>query len=141
MKVSDRLTADRGARRAGRLAGELARADWRATASRAAWKRVPARPARFGVIAYGKLGGLELGYGSDLDLVFVHDSAGEQQETDAAEPLDNSVFFGRLTRRIIHVLTVATAAGQSLRGRHASASQRPVGAARVEPGSLRSLPA
>ena len=32
----------------------------------------PERPPKFAVIAYGKLGGKELGYGSDLDLVFLH---------------------------------------------------------------------
>jgi len=46
------------------------------------------RPARFAIVAYGKLGGLELGYGSDLDLVFLNDSEGEQQQTDGAQPLD-----------------------------------------------------
>ncbi len=69
------------------------------------------RPARFAVIAYGKLGGLELGYGSDLDLVFLHDSTGEHEETDGDQPLDNGLFFSRLTRRMIHWLTISTAAG------------------------------
>ena len=44
----------------------------------------PPAEAGFAVIGYGKLGGLELGYGSDLDLVFLHDSRGAQQETTAA---------------------------------------------------------
>ncbi|MEO7385648.1 MAG: bifunctional [glutamate--ammonia ligase]-adenylyl-L-tyrosine phosphorylase/[glutamate--ammonia-ligase] adenylyltransferase [Gammaproteobacteria bacterium] len=70
------------------------------------------RPARFAIVAYGKLGGLELGYGSDLDLVFLHDSAGEQQQTDAGQPLDNAVFFSRLTRRIISILTMHTTSGK-----------------------------
>ena len=35
------------------------------------------RVVKVAVAGYGKLGGLELGYGSDLDLVFLHDSAGE----------------------------------------------------------------
>ncbi len=69
------------------------------------------RPARFGIVGYGKLGGLELGYGSDLDLVFVHDSTPQAAETDGPRPLDNAVFFGRLTRRIISMLTLATPAG------------------------------
>jgi len=69
------------------------------------------RDARFAVVAYGKLGGLELGYGSDLDLVFVHDSRGERQETNGYRVLDNTRFFARLTRRIIHVLTLATPVG------------------------------
>ena len=37
------------------------------------------------VVAYGKLGGLELGYGSDLDLVFLHDSSGESQRTNGEQ--------------------------------------------------------
>lgn len=69
------------------------------------------RPARFGIVGYGKLGGLELGYGSDLDLVFVHDSTSRRAETDGARPLDNAVFFGRLTRRVIGILTLATPSG------------------------------
>ena len=65
----------------------------------------------FAVIAYGKLGGLELGYGSDLDLVFLHDSRGEQQVTDGDRPVDNNVFFVRLAQRIIHILGATTAGG------------------------------
>jgi len=70
------------------------------------------RPARFAIVAYGKLGGLELGYGSDLDLVFLHDSAGNAEQTTGDRPLDNAVFFARLTRRIISVLTLSTTSGQ-----------------------------
>lgn len=69
------------------------------------------RPAHFAVIGYGKLGGLELGYGSDLDLVFLHDSAGEAQQTDGERSLENSVFFGRLAQRILHLLNARTPAG------------------------------
>ena len=63
-------------------------------------------------VGYGKLGGLELGYASDLDLVFLHDSRGERQETDAARPIDNQLFFVRLTQRMVHLLTVHSAAGR-----------------------------
>jgi [glutamine synthetase] adenylyltransferase / [glutamine synthetase]-adenylyl-L-tyrosine phosphorylase len=63
-------------------------------------------------VGYGKLGGLELGYASDLDLVFLHDSRGERQETDGARPIDNQVFFVRLTQRLVHLLTVHSAAGR-----------------------------
>jgi len=69
------------------------------------------RQAGFGVIAYGKLGGLELSYGSDLDIVFLHDSCGKQQVTGGAKPLDNSMFFNRLVRRIVHFLTSQTGSG------------------------------
>jgi [glutamine synthetase] adenylyltransferase / [glutamine synthetase]-adenylyl-L-tyrosine phosphorylase len=63
-------------------------------------------------VGYGKLGGMELGYSSDLDLVFLHDSHGEAQETDAAHPIDNQVFFIRLAQRIVHLLTMHSAAGR-----------------------------
>jgi [glutamine synthetase] adenylyltransferase / [glutamine synthetase]-adenylyl-L-tyrosine phosphorylase len=63
-------------------------------------------------VGYGKLGGLELGYASDLDLVFLHDSRGERQETDGARPIDNALFFVRLTQRLVHLLTVHSAAGR-----------------------------
>jgi glutamate-ammonia-ligase adenylyltransferase len=69
------------------------------------------RRAGFGVIAYGKLGGMELSYGSDLDLVFLHDSAGSQQQTDGDHPLENSMFFARLVRRLVHFLTTQTSSG------------------------------
>ncbi len=66
-------------------------------------------PARFVIVAYGKLGGLELGYGSDLDLVFLHgDSAAS---TDGARPVDAQVFFLRLAQRVVHYLTTATPDG------------------------------
>jgi len=70
------------------------------------------RPVRIAALAYGKFGGFELGYGSDLDLVFLHDSAGEAQETEAATPLDNQVFFLRYAQRLIHLLTMHSAAGR-----------------------------
>jgi glutamate-ammonia-ligase adenylyltransferase len=70
------------------------------------------RAVHVAVAGYGKLGGLELGYGSDLDLVFLHDSAGELAETSGARPLDNVVFFLRLGQRIVHLLTMHSAAGR-----------------------------
>ncbi len=70
------------------------------------------REVRVAVAGYGKLGGLELGYGSDLDLVFLHDSSGDIQQTAAARPLDNGLFFLRLGQRIVHLLTMHSAAGR-----------------------------
>ena len=68
-------------------------------------------PTGFSVVAYGKLGGIELGYGSDLDLVFLHDGQGDAPRTTGSKPLDNAVFFARLGQRIIHVLNTLTPAG------------------------------
>jgi glutamate-ammonia-ligase adenylyltransferase len=70
------------------------------------------RPVAVAVAGYGKLGGLELGYVSDLDLVFLHDSAGSIQLTDGDKPLDNGIFFLRLGQRIVHLLTMHSAAGR-----------------------------
>jgi [glutamine synthetase] adenylyltransferase / [glutamine synthetase]-adenylyl-L-tyrosine phosphorylase len=70
------------------------------------------RPVAVAAAGYGKLGGLELGYASDLDLVFLHDSAGSIQLTNGERPLDNGVFFLRLGQRIVHLLTMHSAAGR-----------------------------
>jgi glutamate-ammonia-ligase adenylyltransferase len=67
--------------------------------------------AGFGILAYGKFGGIELSYTSDLDLVFLHDSQGSGQVTDGRRPLDNAVFFTRLVRRLVHFLTTQTGSG------------------------------
>ena len=61
----------------------------------------PERAPRFAVIAYGKLGGKELGYGSDLDLVFLHDDP----EPNAGE------LYARLAQRLSTWLSTQTAAG------------------------------
>ena len=64
----------------------------------------------FAVIAYGKLGGLELGYKSDLDVVFIH--CGVPGQTTGKHPIENSQFFARLGQRVIHTLSTYTAAGK-----------------------------
>jgi len=65
----------------------------------------------FIIVGYGKLGGIELGYGSDLDLVFIHD-ADPNGMTDGDKPTDNASFFARLAQRIIHILTTSTPLGR-----------------------------
>ncbi|MBT6276357.1 MAG: bifunctional [glutamate--ammonia ligase]-adenylyl-L-tyrosine phosphorylase/[glutamate--ammonia-ligase] adenylyltransferase [Chromatiales bacterium] len=69
------------------------------------------RTARFAVIGYGKLGGIELSYDSDLDLVYLHDSEGSAQQTSGPKVVDNEVFFARLSQRIGHILSTKTVAG------------------------------
>lgn len=68
--------------------------------------------AAFTVIAYGKLGGLELGYTSDLDLVFVYDGD-SNAATDGERSLTQQAFFTRLAQRLIHVLSTQTTAGRA----------------------------
>ncbi|MFK8031795.1 MAG: bifunctional [glutamate--ammonia ligase]-adenylyl-L-tyrosine phosphorylase/[glutamate--ammonia-ligase] adenylyltransferase [Gammaproteobacteria bacterium] len=67
-------------------------------------------PAQFAIVGYGKLGGLELGYSSDLDLVFLFDDDGDGC-TDGEKSVDNSQYFSKLSRRLIQILTVPTRAG------------------------------
>jgi len=64
----------------------------------------------FAVIAYGKLGSLELGYTSDLDMIFLH-GAEEGGETEGPRVIANETFFARLGQRLIHVLTARTSGG------------------------------
>lgn len=66
----------------------------------------------FAVVAYGKLGGYELGYRSDLDLVFLHTARSGQTSGGRLRPIDNAEFFGRLGQRIIHFLSAPTATGK-----------------------------
>ena len=66
--------------------------------------------AGFAVMGYGKLGGIELGYGSDLDLVFVYD--GGRGATAGPKIIDNTRFFTRLAQRVVHVLSTNVAQGR-----------------------------
>jgi len=68
--------------------------------------------AGFGIVGYGKLGGLELSYGSDLDIVFLNDSHGESRMTNGDKPLDNTMFFARLVRRLVLFLTTQSGSGE-----------------------------
>ena len=70
------------------------------------------RAVKVCAVGYGKLGGNELGYASDLDLVFLHDAGSGHSETDAAKPVDIQVFFIRFAQRVIHLLTMHSAAGR-----------------------------
>ncbi|HMZ70694.1 MAG TPA: bifunctional [glutamate--ammonia ligase]-adenylyl-L-tyrosine phosphorylase/[glutamate--ammonia-ligase] adenylyltransferase [Pseudomonadales bacterium] len=65
----------------------------------------------FIIVGYGKLGGIELSYSSDLDLVFIHDAA-PNLTTDGDQPIDNGLFFSRLVARMMHILTAVTPSGQ-----------------------------
>jgi len=74
-----------------------------------AWARLKNRhrdDPRLAVIAYGKLGGKELGYGSDLDVVFLYDD-GDEPDADRAQDV-----YGAFVRKLITWLTLRTPAGQ-----------------------------
>ncbi len=67
--------------------------------------------ARFAVLGYGSLGGEELGFGSDLDLVFLYDALPDA-ESDGARALDAQRWFARLAQKVVALLGVPTGAGR-----------------------------
>ena len=89
------------------------------------WQRLVARHGypdgivteapNFAIIGYGKLGGIELSHGSDLDLVFIHDANPTGQTSgdyEGKRVLDNITFYMRLGQKIIHFLNTQTLSGQ-----------------------------
>lgn len=64
----------------------------------------------FAVVGYGKVGGWELGYNSDLDVVFLHDCP-TNVYTDGKKEIDGRQFYLRLAQRIIHIFSTRTASG------------------------------
>ena len=138
MVVSDHLT-------------EIAEAVLRAALA-IAWRDITARHGRpasmprdaafapYAIIAYGKLGGIELGYGSDLDLVFVHDDDSSAMTTGPKS----------IDRRHLLCPPHPTAhpcsdhddvSGRALRGGPETASGRLEGGARQHPRRSRRIPA
>jgi glutamate-ammonia-ligase adenylyltransferase len=86
-------------------------------ALRFAWDEMKERhgeppDAAFAIAGFGKLGGIELGYGSDLDLVFLFDGNAEG-ETDGARPVTAAVFYARLVQRIVNWLATRTHADRA----------------------------
>ncbi|MEW8100717.1 MAG: bifunctional [glutamate--ammonia ligase]-adenylyl-L-tyrosine phosphorylase/[glutamate--ammonia-ligase] adenylyltransferase [Candidatus Thiodiazotropha endolucinida] len=65
----------------------------------------------FAVVGYGKLGGIELGFGSDLDMVFLHGCADRNAFTDGDKPVSVDVFYARMAQRFIHIMTTRTPSG------------------------------
>jgi len=64
----------------------------------------------FAVVGYGKLGGWELGYSSDLDLVFLHDCPSDIM-TDGEREIDGRQFYLRLAQRVMHLFSTRTSSG------------------------------
>ena len=89
-----------------------------------AWQQMVARHGRplrddgradeqpdFIIVGYGKLGGIELAHGSDLDLVFIHNTQANLA-TDGEKSIDNLTFYTRLGQKIIHILNTSTISGK-----------------------------
>jgi [glutamine synthetase] adenylyltransferase / [glutamine synthetase]-adenylyl-L-tyrosine phosphorylase len=71
-----------------------------------------AEPGRFVVLALGKLGGVELNYSSDIDLIFLYDPG---RGTDPARQQNSAEYFDRLVRDVLKLLTEATELGAAYR--------------------------
>ncbi len=106
-KVSDHLTALAEA-----IINEVMNLSWQ----QMAWRfGIPTSLAgnadkNFAVIAYGKMGGYELGYSSDLDLVFVHDcQLNELTNGDKVIPV--AQFYGKIAQRMMHFFNTRMSSG------------------------------
>jgi glutamate-ammonia-ligase adenylyltransferase len=89
------------------------RSAWRQLAERRGTPRRPdGKPARLTVLALGKLGGEELNYSSDIDLVLINDGDGK---TDGSRQVSNQEFFDRLAAGFVKLLTEPTEFGTAYR--------------------------
>ncbi|MDT4290483.1 bifunctional [glutamate--ammonia ligase]-adenylyl-L-tyrosine phosphorylase/[glutamate--ammonia-ligase] adenylyltransferase [Methylomonas sp. MO1] len=68
-------------------------------------------PQNFAIIAFGKFGGIELGYGSDLDLVFLYACADGDAQTNGEKPINSGQFYLRLGQKIRHILDTKMLSG------------------------------
>ncbi|MET0984311.1 MAG: bifunctional [glutamate--ammonia ligase]-adenylyl-L-tyrosine phosphorylase/[glutamate--ammonia-ligase] adenylyltransferase [Steroidobacteraceae bacterium] len=111
MKVSDRLTdiAELIVREA--LGIAWTQLTYKHGVPQVTNERGEQRPAGMVVVAYGKFGGIELSYSSDLDLVFLYEADSERR-TDGPNPIEPTVFFQRLAQRLMHLLSTHSAAGR-----------------------------
>ena len=107
MKVSDHLTALAEA-----IIAEVIQQAWRQVTKRFGQPKSTADTDHkgFAVIGYGKMGGIELGYGSDLDLVFIHDAPSDDM-TNGDREIPASQFYMKLAQKIMHIFNTRMASG------------------------------
>ena len=84
----------------------------RLEAKRGSPRRADGSPARLVVLALGKLGGVELNYSSDIDLILLYD---EEGQTDGTRHQTNTEFFSQLARDLVKLLSEATELGSPYR--------------------------
>ena len=71
----------------------------------------PGRPNRFAVLGMGKLGGAELNYSSDVDLIFLHEAEGLESRGGRRGALAPRAYFTRVAERLLKLLSEVTDAG------------------------------
>lgn len=106
-KVSDHLTALAEA-----IVEEVANLAWQQVSLRfgVPSSRLDSANKGFAIIGYGKLGGIELGYSSDLDLVYVHDANLEEMTTGPRE-ISAGQFYLKLAQRMMHLFNTRMSNG------------------------------
>jgi glutamate-ammonia-ligase adenylyltransferase len=72
------------------------------------------QPGRCVILAFGKLGGKELNYSSDIDLMFLYDQEGATRGRRSVS-LSNDEYFGRVTTEVVRLLSAHTDRGQAYR--------------------------
>jgi len=66
----------------------------------------------FAILGFGKLGGQELGYGSDLDMVFLYNCKDVNALTDGKKSISCAEFYGRIGQKVRHILDTKMLSGQ-----------------------------
>ncbi|MCT8847328.1 bifunctional [glutamate--ammonia ligase]-adenylyl-L-tyrosine phosphorylase/[glutamate--ammonia-ligase] adenylyltransferase [Glaesserella parasuis] len=107
MKISDHLTYLAEA-----IIGEVVNLAWRQVAQRFGEpEHLQNGEKDFVVIAYGKLGGIELGYNSDLDLVFLHNAPEQSETVGGKKSISSHQFYLKLAQKINGIFNLNTSAG------------------------------
>ncbi|NMP32257.1 bifunctional [glutamate--ammonia ligase]-adenylyl-L-tyrosine phosphorylase/[glutamate--ammonia-ligase] adenylyltransferase [Thalassotalea sp. M1531] len=107
MKVSDHLTALAEA-----ILDEVIQQAWQQLTRRFGQPKstLGTEHKGFAVIGYGKMGGIELGYGSDLDLVFIHNSTPDDVTVGERE-ISATQFYVKLAQKIMHIFNTRMSSG------------------------------
>lgn len=89
---------------------QTALAQWRARYGEP-WEEEAGRPARFCVLALGKLGGQELNFSSDIDLIYIYEGEGFCRKEDRTTHFSNAQFFTKVAETLTHLLQDPTEHG------------------------------
>jgi len=85
---------------------------WRVLTTKHGYPRAATDTAQgFAVLGFGKMGGIELGYGSDLDMVFLYEAEDGNALTNGDKPISCVQFYGRLGQKIRHIFDTKMLSG------------------------------
>ncbi len=107
MKISDHLTYLAEA-----IIAAVVNMAWKSVGQRFGYPEHLAEGEQdFAVIGYGKLGGIELGYNSDLDLVFLHNAPENSETVGGKKSISSHQFYLKLAQKINSIFNLNTSAG------------------------------